>query len=30
MESNDKEALEIFKLLLKTKKNDGRLMIQGL
>jgi hypothetical protein len=30
LESNDTEALEVFKLLVKTKKADGKLTIQGL
>jgi hypothetical protein len=30
LESEDPEALEVFKLLLKTKKSDGRLMISGM
>jgi hypothetical protein len=30
MESTDSEALEVFKLLLKTKKPDGKMTIQGL
>ena len=30
MESTDDEALEVFKLLLKTKKHDGKLTIQGM
>ena len=30
MESTDNEALEVFKLLIKTKKQDGRITIPGL